>query len=248
MQKYFNFRIIPIFAARLAQERRSSVLGTTIKTRKMKHSTIYVWLAVIFCVCLVSSNLFVPRTWQVGSLPLQLSGAILIFPISYIVNDCLTEIYGYKAAMRVIVMGFVMSLFVSLMAGLVTKLPAPLYEDNQSLSESFNSLFGLAPRTAVASLLAFFAGSTVNARIMSLMKQKSGEKGFGWRAILSSLGGEAVDSLIFFPMVFAGIMPLMGIVTLVLTQVICKTLYELIVLPLTTVIVRILKKNEIQYA
>ena len=216
----------------------------------MKHSTTYVWLAVIFCVCLVSSHLFVPRTWQGGSLPLQLSGAILIFPISYIVNDCLTEIYGYKAAMKVIVMGFVMSLFISLMAGIVTKLPAPLYEDNRSLSESFNSLFGLAPRTAVASLLAFFAGSTVNARIMSLMKEKSGEKGFGWRAILSSLGGESVDSLIFFPMVFAGIMPLMGILTLVLTQVVCKTLYEIVVLPLTSLIVRILRKkeNDIQYA
>ena len=223
---------------------RSSVLGTTIKTRKMKHSTTYVWLAVIFCVCLVSSNLFVPRTWQVGSLPFQLSGAIVIFPIAYIVNDCLTEVYGYKAAMRVIVMGFVMSLFVSLMAGLVTKLPAPLYEDNRALSESFNSLFGLAPRTAVASLLAFFAGSTVNARIMSLMKAKSGEKGFGWRAILSSLGGEAVDSLIFFPMVFIGIMPFAGILSLVVTQVLCKTLYELVVLPLTAFVVRIIKKKE----
>ena len=181
----------------------------------MKHSTTYVWLAVIFCVCLVSSNLFVPRTWQVGTLPLQLSGAILIFPISYIINDCLTEVYGYKAAMKVIIMGFIMSLFVSLMAGIVTKLPAPLYEDNRSLSDSFNSLFGLAPRTA----------------------------------ILSSLGGEAVDSLIFFPMVFAGIMPFMGILTIVLTQVVCKTLYELVVLPLTALIVRIIKKkeNDVQY-
>ena len=223
----------------------------------MKHSTTYVWLAVIFCVCLVSSNLFVPRTWQVGTLPLQLSGAILIFPISYIVNDCLTEVYGYKAAMKVIIMGFIMSLFVSLMAGIVTKLPAPLYEDNRSLSDSFNSLFGLAPRTACASLIAFLAGSliaflagsTVNAKIMSLMKEKAGEKGFGWRAILSSLGGEAVDSLIFFPMVFAGIMPFMGILTIVLTQVVCKTLYELVVLPLTALIVRIIKKkeNDVQY-
>ena len=216
----------------------------------MKHSTTYVWLAVIFCVCLVSSNLFVPRTWQVGSLPLQLSGAILIFPISYIINDCLTEVYGYKAAMKVILMGFVMSLFVSLMAGLVTKLPAPLYDDNRSLSDSFNSLFSLAPRSAVASLAAFFAGSTVNARIMSAMKKRAGEKGFGLRAILSTLGGEGVDSLIFFPIVFAGIMPFMGIVNLVVTQVLCKTLYELIVLPLTTLVVRYLKKkeNEIEYA
>ena len=146
--------------------------------------------------------------------------------------------------MKVILMGFLMSMFVSLMAGLVTKLPAPLYDDNRSLSDSFNSLFSLAPRSAVASLLAFIAGSTVNARIMSAMKSKSGEKGFGWRAILSTLGGEGVDSLLFFPIVFAGIMPFMGIVNLVLTQVVCKTLYELIVLPITTIVVRALKKKE----
>ena len=210
----------------------------------MKHSTTYVWLAVIFCVCLVSSNLFVPRTWQVGSLPFQLSGAILIFPISYIVNDCLTEVYGYKAAMKVIVMGFIMSLFISLMAGIVTKLPAPLYEDNLALSESFNSLFSLAPRSAVASLLAFFAGSTVNARIMTVMKERSGDKGFGWRAILSSIAGEMADSLIFFPIVFTGIMPFQGIVSLVITQVVCKVVYEIVILPITALVVRILKKRE----
>ena len=210
----------------------------------MKHSTTYVWLAVIFCVCLVSSNLFVPRTWQVGSLPFQLSGAILIFPISYIVNDCLTEVYGYKAAMKVIVMGFIMSLFISLMAGIVTKLPAPLYEDNLALSESFNLLFSLAPRSAVASLLAFFAGSTVNARIMTVMKERSGDKGFGWRAILSSIAGETADSLIFFPIVFTGIMPFQGIVSLVITQVVCKVVYEIVILPITALVVRILKKRE----
>ena len=71
-------------------------------------SVTFVWLAVTFCVCLVASNLFVPRLWQVGKLPLQLSGAVLIFPISYVINDLLTEVYGYRKAMLVIWMGYQM--------------------------------------------------------------------------------------------------------------------------------------------
>ena len=211
---------------------------------------VYVWLAVTFCVCLVTSNLFVPRLWQVGNWPLQLSGAVVIFPISYIINDLLTEVYGYRRAMMVIWMGFVLSAFVAVAAQLVSWLPEPIYPESKEVASSFDRLFGLVPRTTVASLLAFILGSQMNAFVMSKMKVATKGRGFGWRAILSSLGGEAVDSLIFFPMVFAGIMPFMGIITIVLTQVICKTLYELVVLPLTALVVRIIKKkeNDIQYA
>ena len=104
---------------------------------------VYVWLAVTFCVCLVTSNLFVPRLWQVGKWPLQLSGAVVIFPISYIINDLLTEVYGYRKAMRVIWMGFILSAFVALAAQLVCWLPAPIYPESQEVADSFNRLFGL---------------------------------------------------------------------------------------------------------
>ena len=106
---------------------------------------VYVWLAVTFCVCLVTSNLFVPRLWQVGKWPLQLSGAVVIFPISYIINDLLTEVYGYRKAMRVIWMGFILSAFVALAAQLVCWLPAPIYPESQEVADSFNRLFGLIP-------------------------------------------------------------------------------------------------------
>ena len=89
-------------------------------------SITFVWLAVTFCVCLVTSNLFVPRLWQVGKFSLQLSGAVVIFPISYIINDLLTEVYGYRRAMQVIWMGFALSAFVAIAAQLVSWLPAPL--------------------------------------------------------------------------------------------------------------------------
>ena len=205
---------------------------------------VYVWLAVTFCVCLVTSNLFVPRLWQVGKWPLQLSGAVVIFPISYIINDLLTEVYGYRKAMRVIWMGFILSAFVALAAQLVCWLPAPIYPESQEVADSFNRLFGLIPRTTIASLLAFILGSQMNAFVMSKMKVATKGRGFGWRAILSTVVGELSDSVIFYPLAFAGVMPAKAILSIILTQVTVKTLYEVVILPVTSVIARRLKKAE----
>ncbi|MBR1538931.1 MAG: queuosine precursor transporter [Bacteroidales bacterium] len=212
--------------------------------RQQGLSTTFVWLAVTFCVCLVVSNLFVPRLWQVGRLPLQLSGAVVIFPISYIINDLLTEVYGYRKAMFVIWMGFLLSAFVAVAAQLVSWLPAPVYPESQSVAESFNKLFGLVPRTTIASLLAFILGSQMNAWVMSKMKVATQGKGFGWRAILSTIAGELSDSVIFYPLAFAGVMPLEAILSIILTQVTVKTLYEVLILPVTSLIAKRLKKAE----
>lgn len=201
-------------------------------------------MAVVFAVCLITSNFFVPRVWQVGNLPLQLSGAVLLFPISYIINDCLTEVYGYRKARLVIWLAFGLSAFTALMSGLVCLLPEPYDEGSKPMAESFNSLFAMVPRTTVASLVAFIAGSTVNAWILSRMKVMTRGRAFWARAVLSSVGGELVDSCIFFPFVFWGMMPTSVIAGMVLTQVVVKTLYEIIVLPLTSWLVRRLKSRE----
>lgn len=207
-------------------------------------SVTFVWLAVAFCVCLVASNLFVPRLWQVGKLSLQLSGAVIIFPLSYIINDLLTEVYGYRKAMLVIWMGLVLSAFVAVAAQLVSWLPAPLYPENQEVAAHFNSLFGLVPRTTIASLLAFIVGSQLNAWVMSRMKVATKGRGFGWRAIVSTLVGETSDSLVFYPLAFLGVMPVEAIFSIILTQVAVKTLYEILILPVTSLIVRRIKVAE----
>lgn len=207
-------------------------------------SVTFVWLAVAFCVCLVASNLFVPRLWQVGKLSLQLSGAVIIFPLSYIINDLLTEVYGYRKAMLVIWMGLVLSAFVAVAAQLVSWLPAPLYPENQEVASHFNSLFGLVPRTTIASLLAFIVGSQLNAWVMSRMKVATKGRGFGWRAIVSTLVGETSDSLVFYPLAFLGVMPVEAIFSIILTQVAVKTLYEILILPVTSLIVRRIKAAE----
>ena len=207
-------------------------------------SVTFVWMAVAFCVCLIASNIFEPRLWQVGKTSLQLTGGVVIFPVSYILNDCLTEVYGYRKARLVIWMGFVMCFFVTLCSQLVTLLPKPLYEDSYAAADAFDMLFGLVPRVMAGSLLAFICGSTVNAFVMSRMKVLQKGKGFGWRAILSSLAGETADSLIFFPIAFGGLLPLRGLFGLMLTQVVVKTLYEIVILPVTAAVVKKIKAFE----
>ena len=201
-------------------------------------------MAVVFTVCLITSNFFVPRVWQVWGTGLQLSGAVLLFPVSYILNDCLTEVYGYRKSRLVIWLAFALSAFVAVMSELVCLLPEPLDEGGKPVAESFNSLFGMVPKTTAASLLAFICGSTFNAWIMSRMKVLTKGRGFGWRAVISSVGGELFDSLIFFPVVFWGIMSPQSIRRLVATQVVVKTLYEIVVLPLTAWFVRYTKRKE----
>jgi len=215
----------------------------TINGRK-DVSAIFVVLAVLFCVCLITSNLFVPRLWRVGNTNLQLSAAVIIFPISYIINDLLTEVYGYRRAMWVIWMGFALSAFVAVAAHIVTILPAPIYPDSQEVAGSFNQLFGLIPRTTIASLIAFILGSHMNAWVMSSMKIATKGKGFGWRAIVSTVAGELSDSIIFYPLAFLGTMPMATILSIVLTQVTVKTVYEIVILPVTSAISHKLKKAE----
>ena len=209
-----------------------------------RFSTRFLVMAVTLVVCLITSNFFVPRVWQVAGLPLQLSGAVLLFPVSYILNDCITEVYGYRKSRLVIWLAYALSAFVAVMAQLVCWLPAPLEEGSKPLADSFNSLFSMVPRTTAASLVAFLCGSTVNAWVMSRMKVSSEGRAFGLRAILSSVAGELTDSVIFFPIVFWSILPLPAVLKIAGLQVLAKVLYELLVLPLTTLLVGWLKKTE----
>ena len=201
-------------------------------------------MAATLIVCLITSNFFVPRLWQVAGLPLQLSGAVLLFPVSYIINDCLTEVYGYRKTRFVIWLAFLLSAFVALVAQLVCWLPAPLQDSSKPVAEAFNGLFSMVPKTTMASLVAFFVGSTVNAWIMSRMKVASRGREFGLRAIVSSLCGEIADSAIFFPVVFGGILTLPEALKLAGMQVCAKVLYEVVALPLTSWFVHRVKAAE----
>ena len=117
---------------------------------------------------------------------------------------------------------------------------APFWEGE----EAFNFVFGLAPRIAIASLIAFLVGSFLNAYVMSRMKLASNGKHFSVRAVLSTLAGESADSLIFFPIAFGGLIPVNDLLKMMLIQAVAKTLYEILVLPLTVRVVNYIKKEE----
>ncbi|MBO4263801.1 MAG: queuosine precursor transporter [Bacteroidales bacterium] len=205
---------------------------------KEKFSATFLLMAVLFVVCLISSNLFATKIiclWGIN-----LPGAVIIFPVSYILNDCMAEVWGYRKARLVIWTAFAMNALVVLLGQVLVWLPAAAFWDG---TEHFNYMFRMAPRVVTASLLAFLAGSTLNALVLSKMKVRDEGRRFGIRAILSSLAGEGMDSLIFMPIAFWGT-PVSLLATMMLAQVTFKVCYEIVVLPLTSLVVRYVKRLE----
>lgn len=196
-------------------------------------------LGILFNVCLLTSNLLETKVIQFFGL--TATAGLIVFPISYIINDCIAEVWGFKKARLIIWSGFASNFLLIAFAQIAILLPnAPFWEGE----EGFNFVFGLAPRIAIASLIAFLAGSFVNAYIMSKMKLASKGKNFSARAILSTLAGESIDSIIFFPIAFAGLIPVDQLLIMIVTQAILKSLYEVIILPITIRVVKYIKKIE----
>ncbi|MFA7034659.1 MAG: queuosine precursor transporter [Bacteroidales bacterium] len=206
---------------------------------KQKVSIPFMLLGILFCVCLITSNLLETKVIQVFGL--TLTAGFLVFPISYILNDCIVEVWGFKKASLVIWCGFAMNFLVMAFTGIAVALPsAPFWEG----AEHFNYIFGLAPRIVVASLCAFLVGSFLNAYVMSKMKVKQAGKSFSVRAIASTIVGETSDSIFFFPIAFGGLVTWKELLIMAVTQVILKSMYEVIVLPLTVTVVRKIKNYE----
>ncbi|MCQ2294555.1 MAG: queuosine precursor transporter [Bacteroidales bacterium] len=195
-------------------------------------------MAVLFCTCLIISNLIASKVFVV--LGITLPAAVIVFPVSYILNDCLAEVYGYRRARLVIWLGFLMNFFVVMVSQLAILLPGAEF---WHADEAFRAIFGVTPRAAIASLLAFLAGSTLNAWVMSRMKVSQNGKHFWLRAIVSSLVGEYADSLIFIPIMFWA-MGWHAVAMMVVCQVLAKVLYEIAILPVTQWVVAKIKKLE----
>lgn len=194
-------------------------------------------LGIIFCVCLVAANLLETKVIQLG--PISATAGLIVFPISYIINDCIAEVWGFRKARLIIWMGFIMNFMVVALGQLAVALPAAPFWEGEA---AFDFVFGLAPRVAAASLTAFLVGSFLNAFIMSRMKIASQGKNFSARAVVSTLVGESADSVIFFPLAFGGLMPVEELAKLMIVQIVLKTLYEIIILPVTIRVVNYIKR------
>ncbi|OFQ14165.1 hypothetical protein HMPREF2955_12680 [Prevotella sp. HMSC073D09] len=204
-----------------------------------KVSVLFMLFSILFCVCLIAANVL--ETKQIAFGKISLTGGLIVFPVSYIINDCVCEVWGYKKTRMLIWTGFAMNFFFVMLGAICDMIPGAPYWTND---EGFHAVFGLAPRIAFASFLAFICGSFVNAYVMSKMKLSSGGKNFSLRAVVSTIFGESVDSIIFFPLALWGVVPTEELPWLMLWQVILKTAYEIVVLPLTISVVRYVKRHE----
>lgn len=204
----------------------------------------YMVLSVLFVVCLIVANLIEIKTVDVGWF--TLTAGVIVFPVSYIINDCVVEVYGFGKARLMIWLGFAMSLLVALFLNVAIWLPGGADWHGQQAMEA---VYGSVPRIMAASFAAFLCGSMVNAYIMSRMKRAAGASmnsrgSFSVRAMVSTLLGEGADSLVFFPVAFGGVFGWDTIISLIVSQALLKTAYEALILPVTIVVVGKLKRVE----
>lgn len=202
-------------------------------------SVLFLFYSILFCVCLITANVL--ETKQISLGVFNITGGLIVFPVSYIINDCVCEVWGYRKARLLIWLGFAMNFLFVLFGAIADAIPGAPYWHND---EGFHAIFGLAPRIAAASFVAFLVGSFVNAYVMSRMKINSDGRNFSLRAILSTIFGEGADSLIFFPLALYGVVPTSELPIFIATQVVLKTLYEVAVLPLTIYVVKKTKQIE----
>ena len=204
---------------------------------KEKVSVPFMMLGILFNVCLIAANLLETKVIQVGSL--TVTAGLLVFPISYIINDCIAEVWGFKKARLIIWSGFAMNFFVVALGLIAVAIPAAPFWEGE---EHFNFVFGMAPRIVAASLMAFLVGSFLNAYVMSKMKVASQGRNFSARAIWSTVVGETADSLIFFPVAFGGVIAWKELLIMMGIQIVLKSMYEVMILPVTIRVVKAIKK------
>ena len=204
---------------------------------KEKVSVPFMLLGILFNVCLIAANLLETKVIQVGSI--TVTAGLLVFPISYIINDCIAEVWGFKKARLIIWSGFAMNFFVVALGLIAVALPAAPFWEGE---EHFDFVFGMAPRIVAASLMAFLVGSFLNAYVMSKMKVASQGRNFSARAIWSTVVGETADSLIFFPVAFGGVIAWKELLIMMGIQIVLKSLYEVMILPVTIRVVKAIKK------
>ena len=206
---------------------------------KKQVSVAFMASGLLFTTCLIVANIVEQKLISIG--PIEATAGVLIFPVSYIINDIIAEVWGYRKARLIIWYGFLMNFLAVVIFRLSIVVPG---SENFSHQEAFQLVLGNTERISLASFIAFLIGSFLNAMVMSKMKLFQKGRNFSLRAVVSTLVGEGADSLVFFTIAFAGVIPNNDLMMLILTQTGMKTAYEIIVLPLTNIIVKWVKRKE----
>ena len=200
------------------------------------------WLPLItglFVTALIISNIIAVKLISAG--PLVLPVAVILFPLSYIVADVLTEVYGYAAARRVIWIGFLCNLLAVAAIAVGGRIPAaPFWEDQAA----YDAILGFSGRLLAASFFAYLGGEFLNAFVLAKLKLRTAGRHLWLRTITSTVAGQGVDSALFITVAFAGVVPGSVMLVMVLSQWGVKVLYEAAATPLTYLAVRFLKRAE----
>jgi queuosine precursor transporter len=207
--------------------------------KDQKYSIWFVLSVALFITSLITANIIAVKLVGVG--PFAFPAAVVIFPISYIFGDILTEVYGYARARQVIWLGFLCNLITVIAIYIAQILPAAGFWQDQN---AFVKILGLTPRILLASFIAYLIGEFANSFVLAKLKLVT-EGRFLWiRTIGSTIIGEGLDSLVFISLAFYGTIPSSGIVTAILTQWTIKVAYETLATPITYAVVTFLKRQE----
>ncbi len=206
-------------------------------------------LTTAFVVILLVSNLVAQKICVIGPIPLgkwalgpfDVSGAVLLFPITYIFGDVFTEVYGYAASRRAIWLGFFGTSLLYIIGSIVIALPAAPGWRNQ---QAFTTVFGFIPRILIASLIAFWAGEFANSYTMARLKLFTNGRALWTRTIGSTVVGQAVDTILVITLTFGGIYPVHTLVNIIITGYGLKVGYEVLATPITYLVVNWLKRAE----
>ncbi len=207
---------------------------------KKSVSQMFLIVSVIYVTCLLLSNLIAGKMWAVTD-SITLPAAVILFPVTYILGDVFTEVYGFKKARTVIWLGFGCSFFAVLIYLATIALPHPGFWENQ---DAFKAVLGTTPRVACASFAGYLFGEFSNSMILSKLKVATKGKKLWLRTILSTVVGEGFDSVIFICISFWGTMDNNTILTMIMYQYLFKVGYEIIFTPVTYAVVKFLKKKE----
>jgi uncharacterized integral membrane protein (TIGR00697 family) len=202
-------------------------------------TTRFLVIAILFTTCLVVSNITAVKLIDVWGYVLP--GAIVIFPVSYIIGDVLTEVYGFARARLVIWLGFGANLFAVLIFALVGVIPAVGFWEGQA---AYDAILGATPRILMASFAAFLVGEFTNSYVLARLKVATDGRFLWVRTIGSSLVGQSLDSIVFVTIAFWGVFPNDVIVSLIVTQSAFKIGYEVVATPVTYAVVGWLKRSE----
>lgn len=203
-------------------------------------SELFMIIAVLYTACLILSNLVAGKMWAMAD-NITLPAAVVLFPVTYIISDILTEVYGFNAARKVIWLGFFSSFLAVIIYVITVALPHPSYWDGQA---AFESVLGQTFRVTAASFIGYLFGEFSNAIVLSKLKVKSEGKGLWLRAILSTIVGEGFDSVIFITISFWGVMDNSVVLSMILYQYLFKVCFEIVFSPLTCIIIPKVKKHE----